>query len=314
MNHSLKFVLSAALLPFSLSACVAAPETPAQAQAQTAPALIAAQTPATTVAGWPARPGPDNTGPTDRSLLKPMDGMTIKEAGTVIENAAITGTVRILADDVTLRNFTIDANGGHYGIQIVEGLKGIKIENGEITNPNSAGILGAGFHAVALNIHESGGDGIKPQGKGGPVIIERCWIHHLGKNPGAHADAIQSLGGDDMTFRHNFFDLESQPTPPYKANTPFMLQNKKGKLSNLLIENNWLKGGGWMLYVPGDAENIRVIGNRFDRDYRFGIIRGLEATTFEGNVWDDNGEPLKFNGDKVINPGHVKPPMKKKEK
>lgn len=317
MKHNIQLALVAIALQGTLTACTAAPETPAKADAPIAKAAaptVATSPVSTTTAGWPAKPGPDNTGPTDRSLLQPMDGTTIDKEGTVLENVAIKGMMRIKADNVTIRNFTIDA-GTHYGIQIAPGVKGTKIENGEIINVNSAAILGMGFHAIALNIHESGGDGIKPQGTGGPVIIERCWIHHLGKNEGAHADAIQSVGGEDMTFRHNFFDLEVDPKPPYKANANFMLQNKKGKLANLTIEQNWIDGGGWMIYVPGNSDNIRIVNNKFSREYRFGLINGLEHTTWQGNVWEDTGEPIEMVGGKAVDPTHVKmaPSNKKKD-
>ncbi len=37
-------------------------------------------------------------------------------------------------------------------------------------------------------MHDAGGDGFKAEGN---VLIEACWIHHLGTSDGAHADGVQ---------------------------------------------------------------------------------------------------------------------------
>lgn len=238
------------------------------------------------------KPGPANTGPKDDKALQPVNGTTITEDGTVLENVRITGQVTIKANNVTIRNFILDAQGGNYGIQATNKNTGIRIEHGELINANSALIYGTGFTAVALNIHESGADGVKVQGEGGPTVVERCWIHHIGKNPGAHADGNQSIGVKGVIFRYNNFDLPITTPEPYKQNACFILQTKTGPVSDFVIDNNWLNGGGWMLYIPKEnAENIHVTNNKFGRDFRFGVLNGT-PTSFEGNVWEDNGQPV----------------------
>ena len=171
-----------------------------------------------------AKPGPTNTGPTDPSALKPMAGKTITEDGTVLQNVRIAGQVTIKANKVTIRNFILDAGGAHYGIQASGGNTGLRFEHGEILNANSALVYGSGFTAIALNLHESGADGMKAQGVSGPTVVERCWIHHIGKNEGAHADGNQSIGVADVTFRYNNFDLPITDPAPYKQNSCFILQ------------------------------------------------------------------------------------------
>ncbi|MCA9002343.1 MAG: hypothetical protein KDB61_10480, partial [Planctomycetes bacterium] len=71
------------------------------------------------------RPGPQNTGPTDLSVLQTTGGMTITQDGTVIENVRIYGTVDIRANNVTLRNFVIDAGGQPYAVRATNGNMGI---------------------------------------------------------------------------------------------------------------------------------------------------------------------------------------------
>jgi hypothetical protein len=250
------------------------------------------------------KPGPTNTGPTDAKILKEISGTTITKEGTVLENVHIKGSVVIKANNVTLRNFILDANGGHYGIQANFGHTGGKFEHGEIINVNSAAIYGTGFTATALNIHESGADGLKIQGKGGPTVVEKSWIHHIGKNEGAHADGNQSVGVDNVIFRYNHFDLPITTPAPYKQNACFILQDKGTPVTNFTIENNWLNGGGWCMYFPQNSESIKVLNNKFGRDFRFGIMSGRPGE-FTGNIWEDNGEP--------VDPGTTRKNMKKKE-
>ncbi len=256
-----------------------------------APAVFAESEKTPTTAPAVEKPGPTNTGPSDTTKLKDITGMTITEDDTVIENVRISGTVTIKANNVTIRNFILDAKNGHYGIQASAGNTGGKFEHGEIINFNSAAIFGTGFTATALNIHESGGDGVKIQGKGGPTIVEKCWIHHIGKNEGAHADGNQSIGVDNVIFRYNFFDLPITAPEPYKQNACFILQDKNSPVTNFTIENNWLNGGGWCMYFPKNSETIHVKNNKFGKDFRFGIMSGRPGS-FEGNTWEDTGEPV----------------------
>lgn len=238
------------------------------------------------------KPGPTNTGPTDPGKLKPMASPTITQDGTVLENVALTGTVLVLANNVTIRNFTLDANGGFYGISALKQKTGLVFEHGEIINYKSAAIVGNGFTATALNIHESDGDGIKAQGPGGgPTLVQQCWIHHIGKALGAHADGDQTVGGHDITFRYNFMDLPYTTPAPYKENSCFILQTKTGPVTNFVIDHNWLNGGGWSIYVPKEENTVQVTNNKFGRDFHYGILDG-KPSVFTGNVWEDTGAPV----------------------
>ncbi len=236
------------------------------------------------------KPGPDNTGPYDDSVLIPSGSITIVEDGTVIENIFVTGRIKIEANNVTIRNFRIDATGTSYGIQANLGYTGLWLEAGEIMNMNSAGILGTGFTALRLNIHDSGGDGLKVQSGIEPTLVAYSWIHHLGKNDGAHADGNQSRSGGNITFLYNNCDMPITDPAPYKSNACFILQTAEGPLDNFTIKNNWLNGGNYTLYCGGT--DLRIIGNQFGRDYRYGIRNDCsnEDTEWLNNVWEDTGE------------------------
>ena len=240
-----------------------------------------------------AKPGPTNTGPTNSSALTPSGSITITQDGAVVENVDISGIVRIQANNVTIRNFRINGGGASYGIQATYGYSGSIIEDGEIYNINSAGIYGGGFTARRLNIHESGGDAVKPTSN---VVFETSWLHHLGTNDGAHADGFQSVGGNNYIFRYNNCDMPVTDPPPYKSNACFIIQTNNSPIDDVLIENNWLNGGNFTVYVTdkgnghGAPTNARILNNRFGRDYRFGLFRTDGNPVISGNVWDDTGE------------------------
>ncbi|MEZ6003178.1 MAG: LamG-like jellyroll fold domain-containing protein [Planctomycetota bacterium] len=250
------------------------------------------------------RPGPTNTGPNNPSNLSNVGGMTITQDGYVLENVRIFGTVVVQANNVTIRNFILDAGFAPYGIKSINGNTGLVIEDGEIYNVDSAGVYGSNFSAFRLNIHESGGDGIKTVSN---ALVEACWVHHLGMNPGAHADCNQTRQGGNLIFRGNYFDLPIDIGAPYKQNACWIVQTGEGPVDNVLIEGNWIEGGNYSLFIVnkytagsnlpnyGDPTNCRVINNRFGRAYRFGPITTTGYVLISGNVWDDDGTLMDIN-------------------
>ncbi|MEM1448998.1 MAG: LamG domain-containing protein [Planctomycetota bacterium] len=253
------------------------------------------------------KPGPHNTGPLSDNLT-PMDGYTIREDGTTLENVAINGPIRIEADNVTIRNFRLDGGGATFGIYSREGGVNLLIEDGEIVNCSAAGIAGRHWTARRLNIHEMGSDGVKCDGTN---IVENCWIHHLGRDPGAHADGNQTRGGGgchNIVIRGNNFDMPipdgpNGPGPPYASNATLFISTAVGTTDNVLIEGNWMNGGNFTVYLRdkqrgyGPPSNVTMINNRFGRDYRHGVLvndPGLGAI-ISGNVWDDTGELMGIN-------------------
>ena len=249
----------------------------------------------------PERPWAHNTGPSNPAALTPSASLTIKTDGAVLENLDITGRVKIEASNVTLRNFRIDATGTSYGILIEDGHGGILLEDGEIFNMKSSGILAySDFTARRLHIHDSGADGLKVQGGSGPTVIESCFIEKLGRNPTAHADGNQTRGGSSITFRYNNIYMPYPGTPnypgePYKSNATFMLELD---ISKFVIEHNWLTGGNYTIYCPSKG-GVTVRNNVFGRD-NAGLPAGKDALRiragncdqWSGNRWEDTGKPI----------------------
>lgn len=251
----------------------------------------------------PTRPTAENTGPYDEAALKASEALMITTDGAVYENLEVKGDIWIDADDVTIRNFRIDAAGEYYGIKVVDGHEGVVIEDGEIFGMTSAGVLGVGLTARRLHVHDSSGDGFKAEGESpAPTLIEFCFVEKLGTGEDAHADGNQTRGGANITFRYNNFFLPSPGTPnypgaPYKSNAAFMLELG---ISNFIIERNWLNGGSYTIYCGSDAGGVSVRNNVFGRD-NDGLPEGKEAghlvsgecDEWAGNVWEDTGNPAR---------------------
>lgn len=249
--------------------------------------------------GGGVKPGPFNTGPNDPSALTSSGTIIVTQAGAVIENVHVHGTIEIKAPNVTVRNFIIDGGyAQHYGLRATWGHSGLVIEDGEIKNVTSSGIYGGDFSAARLNIHESGGDAIKATSN---VLFESSWIHHLGTNDGAHADGDQTRWGSNFIFRGNNMDMPVNVGPPYKSNATFIVQTGAGPVDDFLIEGNWLNGGNFTVYFTdkgvgyGDPTNCRLVNNFFGRDYSFGVLHTTGYVYISGNRWEDNGELMDIN-------------------
>ena len=250
------------------------------------------------------KPGPDNTGPTAPELLVPSGSITVTQDGAVIENVSVSGTITVDASNVTIRNFRVDAQDGLYAINVRPDATNLLIENGELHHMHVFGVLGANFTARRLNVHHSGSGGFRTRGN---VIVESCWIHHLGMNPNAHADGNQTRLGSNFAFRGNFFDVPipesaAGPGPPFHSNAAAINQAASGDISNVLFDSNWMNGGNFTLFITTKLDytfdGCTVVNNRFGRDYRYGTLRlngALSNIHISGNVWDDTGELMDIN-------------------
>lgn len=238
------------------------------------------------------KPGESNTGPTsaESALTKYSGSYTVSSSGTVIEGVILNGTLTISASNVTVRNFILRTDS-YYGIQIKDGATGIVIEDGLIENMQSAAIMGSNFTARRLEIRNSGADAIKPEYN---FLIEGNWLHHLGYNISAHADGVQIVSGGNGVIRGNFFDMPPE-LDGYRNSQCFMIQTNNSGVDNILIEQNWINGGGYSVQVRdkgngyGAPTNVRILNNRFGTDYLYGIWRLDGNPVTEGNVWDATG-------------------------
>lgn len=269
------------------------------------PTPLPTSTPMPTAAliNWP---NSSNTGIPQGTILTPViGGLNVTVAGQVISDKDITGCVNINADNVTLRRVKIKGCASEPVINVGYGHKGIIIEDCEIDGQNrnsfGSGVGYEGFTIQRCNIHNTG-LGVHMTNN---VTVEVNWIHDLYEAGGSHNDNIVTNGGSNFIVRGN--NLENSHTQT--ANVA--LYGDFAAVSNALVENNLLQGGGYSVYggsVDGKpytsgANNIRFLNNRFTKKYwpkggYWGPVSAFDPSkpgnVWSGNIWDDTGS--------VINP------------
>jgi len=234
------------------------------------------------------------TGPT--GTLKSIKGFTVTSNGEVIENVEISGSLRIEADNVVVRNFRLLAGGAPYGIQMTDGAKNVKLQRGEVRDASSALLYGSDFLAESLELHHGGGDAIKAILR---ATVRQSWIHHLGSNANAHADGNQTRSGGQLFFGDNYFDMPSPGTPeypgsPWKSNACQIIQAADGPIDGVTFERNIFDGGNYVLYVTspdnfGMPKNVRIVDNLFGDNYKYGLLNKDGALFESGNRWLETG-------------------------
>jgi len=132
-------------------------------------------------------------------------------------------------------------------------------------------------------------------------VVQDSSIHNLGRNVAidSHDDTIQTSGGDE-TFRHNTL-LPYDGTDP--MNSCLQIGDLQGSLSQLTFANNLCDGGNYS--INANANNVKLgkvtagpltfIGNRFGRDYRYGVKTNLGSpfhTSWSSNVDDATGNSV----------------------
>lgn len=245
-------------------------------------------------------PDSTNTGVQPGTALTSQGSVTITGNGTVLQNAVVNGTITIAADNVTLRNVRVLANGDTWGIglrhttnttidhvQVMRGggdrlEVGIKDVYGDATGTTitRSDISGA---STGIQTHEG--------------LVRDNYVHDLAMDTGDHVNGFTSNGATTpLTIDHNTIENQIGQTDAIGLFQDFGLE------ANRTITNNLLAGGGYTLYAGsgthGTTHDIRVSGNRFARLYfRNGGSYG-PATAYDtdgagnawtNNVWDDTG-------------------------
>lgn len=247
----------------------------------------------------PTKPDASNTGvPAGTSLTVVNGDLNITTAGQVVEGRDVRGFVNISASNMTFRNSIVrggSPGSGFRGIINVNSGTGVKIENVEI-NPTTPsvywdGIKGSGFTATAVNISRVV-DGMKVSSNS---VIEKSYIHDLSyfaNDPSqgggeTHGDGIQILDGSNITVR------TSNINPGSGGNAAIQVTQDWGPVSNLLIDGNWMDGGGCTLNIAwkgGGNMTVTANNNRFGHNSGFAncpILIGTKITLNRANnVWD----------------------------
>lgn len=227
--------------------------------------------------------GPDTTGVPDGVTLSAADGGIMDEDGLVLDGVHITGDLTLTGAGQVLRNSRVD---GHV---VVRG-SGQVIEDAEV---GSLAVSGATqFRASRVDVFgQPGEDGIHVTSGTDPasdILIEDSWIHSPEVDPESHYDGVQVRGVERLTLRGNAIDLG-----PWERqyNAAIFLEDANGGNHDVVVEGNYLNGGGYSLYLEGDA--VTVADNQFGRDAKWGVLYP-EHDRFSAtdNTWADSGDAV----------------------
>jgi hypothetical protein len=225
-------------------------------------------------------PDATNTGVPAGTTLTNSGTITVTQAGAVVQNLNINGgQINIRANNVTIKKTRI-TTCAYYPIDYPDNYTGLVVEDTEIDSTCSqttAAMSFGNFTARRMNVHGSS-DGFKANANS---LIEDSYIHDLAVTADSHNDGVQSTGGNNVTLRHNTFDLKTQGVC-----VQFGSSN-----TGWLVTDNLMNCTGWMLNGSNGTSNSTFTNNRFTRlNGAYGPASlGGSGNTWSGNYYDDNG-------------------------
>jgi hypothetical protein len=134
----------------------------------------------------------------------------------------------------------------------------------------------------------------------GNVLLEASWIHDLtyysvvpGHTDGSHNDAVQIIGGRNITLRGN--------TLVGARNAAVMVRPGRNTIANVTITRNWAGNGACTLNLDNNPDTtmsgISITDNQIYRDstYNCGIaINKAIPATIATNTWNGTTTPVSI--------------------
>ena len=242
-------------------------------------------------------PDASNTGVPAGTTLTPFSGdLIIATPGSTVSGMDVSGVIRIQAPGVTVENSKsagVRVEGAANNpanpratIQYVEincggpGTKGIQATFGD--NGNN-------FNAYHVNIHNCE-DGLSVEND---FTITDSYIHDLAECGTCHNDGMQIYGGSRIIIQHNRIYGTDTSAIQFCNNL-----TNCAPMSDTLVQNNLLAGGGWTLYCPKvTTSNFRIINNAFSTIFYpkvglYGPDTDCEGEMASGNFYYETSAPL----------------------
>ncbi len=272
-------------------------------------------------------PDATNTGPT--GTLTPSGSITASTNGQLIEGKEIHGQITVEADNVTIRNDKItatDAGSGSAGVWVQNNHTGTKVEDTTIEGK------GSGSQTLEAAIRAYSGVTVENDNltlcdecvQAWPLVVKHTYMKVSSIYSGAHAEDIYVCSGA-VTVEDSTLINEQGQTATVFGDTIC------GGGNNFTVTNSLLAGGGFVVYPQANSQSstgaMTITRNRFARCttslvyepgsggtscsggmdakgfYPFGGYYGLAAYYYEGganiwqgNVWDDNSQPVCADG------------------
>jgi hypothetical protein len=256
-------------------------------------------------------PNASNTGvPAGTKLTVHQGDLTITTPGATYDALDVHGFVVVKAPDVTIRRSIIRGGtvkltpGGNRGVLTANSaaVRNLVVEDTEIVptyvSPQVDGVSGGNFTLRRVEVN-GGVDTVKVYKD--DVVIDSCWLHgtvlqtdpYTGKK--THNDGVQVQAGHTITVRNTRIEGAD--------NTAIMVTQNAGPTLGLVIEHNWLDGGGCSVNIVPDHLDaigpIYLTGNRFGHHQRVAdcAVVQTHSTTLVAsqNVWVDSNSPAKIN-------------------
>lgn len=263
----------------------------------------AAGTPCVTAPASCGFPDAASTGVPAGTVLTPSGTLKVSTPGSTVSGLDITGSLRITASNVTVRDVRVSCPVGcvaNFLLQVKSGLSGIVIEDSEFAGSLAVhtGIGGGGsFTASRVDVHDVN-DGVH---LASGAVLADSFVHDLAPTPVVHADTVQLPGtaSSHITIRHNTL-LPFNLTTLVYDNSAIICGSQCTSTTDLEVENNLMDGGSQTLKCPdvGIADNV-YRNNVFGLDYRFSAVTGAcggPDNTFAGNTFDGSGAPVVPRG------------------
>lgn len=255
---------------------------------------------------FPGYPGSDNTGVVGmrlprRDRVDPVAGGTV--SNVEIDSDFIAVKVNNVTFDHVKMKYTgaVDANFTLVNVQV--GVTGTQFMDSEVDAQDGAERAIYAINDIIVrrcNIHDTG-NGIEVSNH---ITATDNYIHDIFTPTGLtwHADGIQSANtADNLTITHNTIFLTGTETGA--VNLVGSSPGSGDTMTNVLINNNLMAGGGYTVYVGADTNtNVQITNNKFSTRYhtKVGVFNiyyptFLSGVTISGNTIYETGASADSN-------------------
>ena len=249
---------------------------------------------------WGCWPTPDTVGVPKNVTLTPYTGsMVIQTSGTVIDSKVLNGELRILADNVTIRNSLINGTVRN-DLQYFPGSFTLTDTTIKVPDGPYRGLQEGNFVATRVLITGGASAGL---------CVKNCTIQDS-YVVGGYVDTtgVNHMSGfrmeTDGIFRRNVIGCDAPDIAPDAGCSAGLTgYGDFQTVQNNVLENNlFLPGGGYCTYGGSsgqgggkpypNAHDIRFVSNRYVRGDSgkcgfWGPITSFDSAA-PGNVWQDN--------------------------
>jgi hypothetical protein len=247
-------------------------------------------------------PDSSNTGVPPGTKLKPSGPIEVTTPGTVISGLDVRGTIRVGANNVTIRDTRVtEAWTGGSAVLIEPKVSDTVIEDSTIRGQNGGagsvgvGILNAGWDPNASTVVRRVAMYNCAECYNGPGTLQDSYANVSAVIDGAHYEDVFYGGGNGLlTIDHDtLLNPQPQTAVVYTAAV-------YGDIANVTVKDSLLAGGGWTIYGGGDkAQGVTITNNRFSALYHrhsgyFGLATGFNwhRTDWKSNYWDETLRPV----------------------